>query len=247
MPSRVEKYNKTMTKSRTDKNKDLYENIYDEVKYSNVEGISVIQKDENIDINKIYELINGKKENKEIKTKKEYPVFTEEDKNYDVLDAITKAKKERTSDDKKTFNTEYNILKDLNLNEGKVPEKLEDEELKNMIEAVSKNSKNDYTIDLLDDLKTVHDSSLKNELNKLDLEDELDNLVEEKVTKAIENLPISEIDKSFYTSSLSFTEDDFEQIKENIDKNNKLTKILLFIFCVIILTAILVGVYLLVK
>ena len=47
MPSRMERYyNPPEKKSRASKNKELYRTIYDEVEYSNVEGISVIEKNE---------------------------------------------------------------------------------------------------------------------------------------------------------------------------------------------------------
>lgn len=233
MPSRMEKYyTSNEIKRRTAKNQDLYKSIYDGAEYSNVEGISVIEKDEKIDIDKIYELINGAKKEEQ---KKEYlpnqqiePKTEEEVKNYDILDILSKAKSERPESE--LSNTKYNILKGINLNDNYETPSVDNSELKNMIEAISNNSKSDYTSDLLDDLKTIHDTKFYEAMKKS------------------EDKPISpEIDKSFYTSSLSFTDDDFEQIKDNIDKNNKLTRVLIFILSVIIVTGIMVLVYLLVK
>ena len=97
-----------------------------------------------------------------------------------------------------------------------------------MIDAVTKKKEKDYTLDLLADLKTIHDGNLKDE-------------IADETNKENDNL--KDIDKSFYTSSLGFSEDDFEQIKDNIDKNNKLTKVIIFILSVIVVTAIMVGVY----
>jgi hypothetical protein len=238
MPSRMEKYYKSNEiKKRTAKNQDLYKSIYDEAEYSNVEGISVIEKNEKIDLDKIYELIKGAKNEKtEIKEEKpkeyiktyEPPIIEQEDRNYDILDVLDKAKEERT--DKEALNTQYNILKGINLNDNYKAPNLDDDELKNMIEAISNNSKTDYTSDLLDDLKTIHDSNMKEEIQDA------------------KNMPLaSNIDKSFYTSSLSFTDDDFEQIKESIKKNNYLTKILLFILCVIVVTGLMFLIYFIVK
>lgn len=231
MPSRMERYYKSNEiKRRTAKNEDLYKSIYEEAEYSNVEGISVIEKNEKIDLDKIYELIQGAK--KEEKTKeyvpKEYvePIIEEESKNYDILDVLDKAKIERT--DKEVLNTKYNILKGINLNDNYKAPNIDDDELKSMIETISNNSKNDYTMDLLDDLKTIHDSSLTKELEEVEPN-------------------ISNIDKSFYTSSMSFTDDDFEQIKDSINKNNSLTKILIFILSVIIVTGLMLLVYLIIK
>lgn len=231
MPSRMEKYYKSNEiKRRTTKNQDLYKSIYEEAEYSNVEGISVIEKNEKIDLDKIYELIKGAKKEekpKEEYTKKQYiePIIEEEEKNYDILDVLDKAKTERTD---KELNTQYDILKGISLNDNYKAPDVDDDELKNMIEAISNNSKTDCTSDLLDDLKTIHDNSLKEEIEET-------------------NSNIKNIDKSFYTSSLSFTDDDFEQIKDSIKKNNYLTKILLFILCVIIVTGLMFLIYLFVN
>lgn len=235
MPSRMEKYYKPSdVKTRTNKNQELYRTIYDEVEYSNVEGISVIEKNEKIDINKIYELINGKKEEKP----RRYPMKTEvekidieENKNYDIVDVLNKAKTERPEKSRDFSNTQYNILKNINLNEDvKIPDTI-DADLKNMIDAISNNSK-EYTSDLLDDLKTLHNNNLKDVIKEQD-DDYL-------------NKNIIDYDKSFYTSSLGFSDDDFEDlkdIKDEIKKNSIIVKILLFIFLVAILTGIMVLVY----
>lgn len=234
MPSRMEKYYKSNEiKRRTAKNQDLYKSIYEEAEYSNVEGISIIEKDEKIDLDKIYELIkNAKKEEKPkeyIPKQYEEPIIEIEDKNYDILDVLDKAKNERT--DKEILNTQYNILKGINLNNNYKAPNVDDEELKRMIEEISENSKNDYTMDLLADLRTIHDSNLREEIEQV-----------EPTSVNIDN-----IDKSFYTSSLSFTDDDFEEIKDSIKKNSNLTKVLLFILSVIIVTGIMFIIYVLIK
>ena len=118
---------------------------------------------------------------------------------------------------------------DLNLNNNYKAPEVNDEELKNMIDAISNNSKNDFTLDLFDDLKTLHDNNLKEEIEE------------------VEEPTVANIDKSFYTSSLSFTDDDFEQIKDSIKKNSILTKILFFLLGVIIVTGILLFIYFLIK
>ena len=245
MPSRMERYyNPPEKKSRTSKNKELYRTIYDEVEYSNVEGISVIEKNEKIDINKIRELINGTKEVNKQKPIKEEPVLPviedeEEEKSYDIRDVLDKAKSERQEKTSRFANTQYNILKGISLDK-EVPKSLSEEELKNMIETISNNSKNGYTTDLLDDLKSIHDPTLAKK-------------VEEKINDKMEGDDIqstkliqSNIDKSFFTSSLEFSSDDFDdfkEMKESIKKNNILTKILLFILLVIIIMGILFLIY----
>ena len=62
--------------------------------------------------------------------------------------------------------------------------------------------------------------------------------------KTDENL--SEIDKSFYTSSLGFTSDDFEQlrdIQDSIKTNNKLIKFLVFVLIIAIIAGIVFLIY----
>lgn len=242
MPSRMEKYYEM--KSRTVKNKELYRTIYDEAEYTNVEGISVIEKNEKIDIEKIKELINGTNnvnKPKEYKKEEIKPLVEEieEQKNYDIRDVLDKAKSERTDSDSRYSNIQYNVLKNIDLNsDTKVPDNINEEQLKSMIEAISNNSKNDYTSDLLDDLKSICDPNLKNQV-KEEINNEDTQLQNTKLIQ--ENL-----DKSFFTSSMDFSSEDFEdlkEIKENIKKNNLLTKILLFILLVIIITGVLFLVY----
>lgn len=230
MQSRMERYYKAGDiKRRTTKNQELYRTIYDEVEYSNVEGISVIDKNEKIDIEMIKDLLN--KSNKEIskpKMVKEEPkieVDIDEEKNYDIMDVLNKAKKERTVDNK-FFDTQYNILKNIKLSDDNIPKNIDDTDLKSMIDAISNNSKLNQTSDLLDDLKSVCDPNMRQEI--------------------LETTKELEVDKSFYTSSLGFTSNDFEELKDmkdSIKANNTLTKILLFILIFIVIAGILFFIY----
>ena len=247
MPSRMEKYYET--KSRTTKNKELYRTMYDEVEYTNVEGISVIEKNEKIDIEKIKELINGTNninKPKEYKKEEIKPLVEEieEQKNYDIRDVLKKAKSERTDRDSRYSNIRYNVLKNIDLNnETKIPDNVDEDQLKSMIEAISNNSKGELTSDLLDDLKSICDPNLKNEVKS-----EISNIEDKQQETELQNTKLIQenLDKSFFTSSMDFSSEDFEdlkEIKENIKKNNLLTKILLFILLVIVITGVLFLVY----
>ena len=245
MPSRMERYySPSEKKSRASKNKELYRTIYDEVEYSNVEGISVIEKNEKIDIDKIRELINGTNNVNKPKPIKEEPTLPiveeeEEEKSYDIRDVLDKAKSERQDKTSRFANTQYNILKGISLENKEVPNSLSEDELKNMIEAISSNSKNGYTTDLLDDLKSIHDPNLAKEVEKVEVKSDNDDV---QNTKLIQ----SNIDKSFFTSSLEFTSDDFDdfkEMKESIKKNSILTKVLLFILLVIVIVGVLFLIY----
>lgn len=226
MPSRMERYyqsSETEIKRRSSKNQDLYRKIYEEGEYTNVEGISILPKNEKIDIEKIKELIGTPRKEPKAKEVETKPVETvtlepEKEKNYDIRDVLEQAKNERPEKDKKFENTQYNILKNIHLDETVTDNDMNTDDLKSMIESITSNSKLGLTSDLLDDLKTIHEPNMVHDIE--------------------EN---QEIDRSFYTSSLGFTSDDFEDLKEMKDSlrtNNRLTKILLFILLVVIVTSV---------
>jgi len=231
MPSRMDRYykNEYNTRKRTVRNQDLYKSIYEDVEYSNVEGISIIEKNEKIDIAKIKELIDSSNQEKKSRVieKKIVPIpeineGIEENKNYDIRDILNKAKNERPEIERN--NTQYDILKSIRLNEElQAPQSLSDNDLKQMIDKITNNSKISQTSDLLDELKTIHEP--------------LKGFSEPKEEKE------PEIDQTFFTSSLSFSNEDFEEIKEDIKTNNTLTKVLIFILSVIIVTGLLFLIY----
>jgi len=225
-------YDSNNTKARTAKNESLYRTIYEETEYSNVEGISVIEKNEKINMDMIKDLINRSNDLNKEKTlvrPKTIEIIEEDDfednKSYDIRDVLSKAKDSRTNDNKKIFDTQYNILKGINIEEQmNVPKDVETEDLKEMIEAISANSKG-YTMNLLDDLRSIYDPTMHEK-------------IEEKLEETKETPIKEELDKSFYTSSMGFSDDDFEdlkQIKDDVKTNNILTKILIVILVLIIL------------
>ncbi len=134
MKSRMERYyNEEDTNKRTDKNKNLYREIYDNNDYSSVEGIIDIKQDKTINLEKIRELIN-KQENKTVKQ----PVIEEieilEEKNYDINDVLVKARTEKPDTSK------YDMTKNTEIPDGSV-------DIESIIESLNDDG-------LLDDLKT---------------------------------------------------------------------------------------------
>lgn len=234
MKSRMDKYyDSNDTKARTSKNQQLYRTIYDEVEYSNVEGISIIEKNEKIDLDMIRELINKNNNESKIKTKPvempkvEIEESFEDDKSYDIRDILSKAKDNRVVDSKRISDTQYNVLKENNL-DGEINnyQNYKEEDLKGMIEAISSNSKG-YTVNLLDDLKSIYDATMH---------EKIDNKIEEE--KQVEKMP--EIDRSFYTTTMGFKAEDFEDLKEIQEdvENSTLTKILIFVLCLVVVVGI---------
>lgn len=233
--------------SRTTRNTELYRNLYDTKEYTNVEGIATIEKKNEIDLSKIQELLKAHEDIKQerkpvikrpIRKIEEEPEELDE-KNYDIMDVLNKAKDEYNDDNKNRSlkNTQYNILKNINIKD------VEDEDsLKDLIHTITNTSvlnklgDRDLSLNLLEELKSDNNTMIgakgSNDIFKNDIE------------KTIEET--DDIDKSFYTSSLGFDEKDFEQlndIKSSLKKNNVLITILVFFFLVVVITGILFVLY----
>lgn len=117
----------------------------------------------------------------------------------------------------------------------------EKEELKELFNTITNNSKlnklgdKELSLDMFDSLK----SNGTNTDNSLSIKQIL---AEKQDYKSEEN----ELDKSFFTSSFGFKDDDFEEMKDmnaNLKKSNILMKISIFIFSVALLTGIIFAVY----
>lgn len=251
MPSRMERYYKTdLPKQRSNMNKPLYDSIYEKGSYTNIEGIATIDKPNEIDIDQIRKLIKPEQEKKERRfndnfRRTEHKISIEKDYDssaYDIRDVLNKAKTERKSEDVKhrnLRNTQYDILKSLDVDANK--EHNEKEELKELFNTITNNSKlnklgdKELSLDMFDSLK----SNGTNTDNSLSIKQIL---AEKQDYKSEEN----ELDKSFFTSSFGFKDDDFEEMKDmnaNLKKSNILMKISIFIFSVALLTGIIFAVY----
>lgn len=228
----MERYQENHLKDsrRTTNNQNLYKTIYEMSEYSNVEGVATIPTTNEIDIRKVQELLKSredyqkaKKVGKVVFPKEEESKKEEEDRNYDIRDILNKAKDERTEADNKYHNlknTQYNILKNINI----------DEALK----------KEDYLDPSEDNLKeliqTITNTSM---LNKLDNDELSRNMFadltqdqpEEQDTKETKELEqTNTMDQSFYTSSFNFSKNDFEDIqnvKKKTESNSKMIKVIL--------------------
>lgn len=241
MASRMDKYrdlDDNVVGKRQSKNENLYRSIYENNYYTNIESVTTLEKTNEIDLAQIQELLKEREKNKkreilkniDNKIKVEEQV-EEELKNYDIRDILNKAKNEKPQDEKtrNLSNTSYDILKNLNL---KGPEK--HDTLDNTAVIRNKNDE-ELSLDMLSDLKG--NTLVKNEDNINGL---LEEVKEAKEKYQPKNDSQDELDKSFYTSSLGFKEDDFEQLKDiqdSIKTNNKMIKILFTIlFTVVLLT-----------
>ncbi len=263
MVSRMEKYynNKSSkVRKRSEKNINLYDNIYTDGEYSNIEGIATIDKNNEIDITKLKNTIKNREN---YKKRREFKGFNDEEevvtettkdfvekevKNYDIRDILNKAKEKQPVEDspRSLDNTNYNILKDLKLNKQDKYKDFEDDELKELINTITNTSM----------LNQMNDEELG--LNMFNLESTDEKLESSQTVKQLleqarkyqENKTDSNLDQSFFTSSLNFSKDDFEDSENYIKerKNKKLLKrIFLFVGLLAITVGIIIGVYYLIK
>ncbi len=247
---RMEKYYKLNNdvNSRCLKNQELYHTIYDTSEYTNIEGIANIEKTNQIDLTQIHELLKQVEPKKEsqisqavTRRREETPTTTatileDENKNYDIRDVLTKAKTERPPKDPGHYqlnNTHYNIFKKIKLEEPDSPE-----ELKELIHTITNTSMlnkledRDLSLNLLSSLQASEETMIR-EKEELKNQDKTD-------------VNIDQIDKSFFTSSLNFCEEDFEDlkdIKKTLKKNNFLIKALTSLLIITILSIIIYFLY----
>ena len=236
MATRMQKYYKSERvvshdNSRSNRNKDLYGEIYSNSKYSNIEGIATIDNANEVDITKVKELlknrenyqkerqyrrVTGDYQNPErIKPTVNRTLFNDEDQNYDIRDVLKEAKEHKEPDNKERVlrNTQYNILKNLDLREElrkEDYEKDDDEELKELIQTITNTS----VLNQLDDSELAEDlfSDLHDDDTKIGEIKDVKALIEaeEKKEEIIDPNEPTSYDRSFFTSSLKLNRFDFE-------------------------------------
>lgn len=246
MPSRMERYADTKL-TRTAKNQELYDEIYENKeypenkRYSNIEGVVKTPAAEKLDIERIKEIINRREENSRlqqkryIKTVQELPTVQddeEENDTYDLNDVLNKAKDERPinkEDYHSLKNVEFNILRNLKIR--KDIQEAPDDELKELIDTITGKSKlnklgdKELSLDLLDDLKSNNNTIIGSS-------DSIRKILKEEKKPTEED---EEMDKSFYTKSMNLTED-LEGLKPKKENKTiiKIFVIISIIVCIIV-------------
>lgn len=254
MSSRMDKYydNQEFVGSRTNKNARLYQ----EINEGDLENINLSSNahvigdnDKNIDIEKIKELLERKySEEPQTRNSLQMPIetltedFVEEiTKEYNINAILEKARNEKKINYdqerlKKIHDTQYDILRNLNIDkdiEDDAEKEKKEENLMQLINTITANelTENVDPLDLLSDLK----GSGKTEV----YEGMPEKLEKEESSK-------SDVDNSFYTNSMSFTQsdfDDFNDLKEDMISN----KIIIRILLIVVAIAIIVGLAVLAK
>lgn len=244
MGYRTEKYNSNF--SRSEKNKELYNDLYKDTNYSNM---VVIDDSNEIDINKIKQIIDKEKRptretnnNDFYSSLKDYYQISDKEepkKTYDINEVLRDAKNKRdiieeANEKRKIENYKFKSNLDLE-NELAKTRKVyndlvkEETELLNIMNTLTnidvKSNQNlsnttSIALDLLDDFKE--------EPNKIKKED----------TKSIEIRQVDDDSTEYSTDTFMFNTKDFDSlknIKEQIKKSNGFIKVLIFIFTVIII------------
>ena len=251
MASRMDRYRNQeleTTGMRPKRNEHLYARVEAPLEYSSVEGVARIDNTNSVDINKIKELLLREEEPKKkhhskmekqetLEDTSELVTFNQlEDKNYDIRDILNKAKDEKEEDDDDKYrnlqNTGYDILKNIQVQ--KKPTEISDQELNHvgdttlslsMLDNLQDNEEEEITETMSS--KTIRD--LLNEETSKEEDDDDDDFEEQRT-----------LDNSFFTSSLNFSEEDFNELSDELDepkkKENLIVKVLIFIIMVVLTT-----------
>ena len=267
MASRMERYYNSTNSGmeRSKKNKDLYKRVHNESR-SEIDSLKSVSRANEIDLSKLKSIVSDReaynKERKlrqtidksvlniDIPSKKDDKDFydimdvepskfeeeksVEEPKNYDLSDVLNKALDDYSESDSKNRNLknlEYTDLNSLNLH--KKEYKNSELELKDMIKSIHNTSDLNKLGDdalLLDSLKSdtmVGDSSIKKVIEQDEKEEKLDD------TK--------ELDKSFFTNTYDFDDEDFDELLAR--KHSKKKKIIIAIIICLLVAGIISTLY----
>ena len=124
----------------------------------------------------------------------------------------------------------------------------DEDELRELIDTITGNTAinqlndKELSLDLLDDLKSNNDDTVIKDNSAI--KNILEEAKKEEMRKKEDTT--SELDKSFFTSSLNFGEDDFEKIASltsNLKKNNVLLKLLVLVVLIAVTAGIIFLVY----
>lgn len=256
MATRMEKYSNNSSGSRSNRNRDLYSDIYTYSQYSNIEGVADIEKTNQVDIAKVRELLENREkyqnqrkyrrpnDYKEEKTEpakvsRRFPEL--EEKNYDIRDVLKEARENKEPDDKERVlrNTQYNILKNIDLKKDVRKEDYyneSEEELKELIETIHNTSilnKQFTSTDLLSDLKDEDDVKVSEVDSVKDMMEEPLVKTRKVSTNPSNNNDITNYDRSFFTSSLKLNKSDFV----GHEKSGILNKIIITLLIIIMIAS----------
>ena len=263
MSSRMNKYYEEPENlvTRTTRNQELYKDISkSELENYSIKSNATVLGDSKpeIDIEKIKKILDTKynetpkRKSINIEEVEEEVVEREDTKEYDINAVIEKAREEKTVDYqeerlKKIRDTQYDILKNIDVNKEKEEVSTPEDNLAELINTIALNEKQlknasnkiEDDFDLLD-LKGDDDTEVLGAMKEdIEREEEIDhNAIIDETSDVSETA--EELEKSFYTTSNEILSDDF------IDVNDKMSLPIKILIGLIIL-AFIFGIYVLVK
>lgn len=243
--SRMDRYynNETRTSKRSLRNQELYKNIYDDSdSYSNIEGIATIEKSNEVDITKVKNMLKNREDymrQKELRSfipneieEPKYETFErDEDRVYDIRDILNKAKSNKEQE--KYHNLDEKNLEMLRKLKEQPKEAKYKEEVGDMLNSIHTTSQlnkltdQDLGLDMFEDLKSNSNTIIGDKSSIKAILDEAKSLEEKK-----KDHTNTSIDKSFFTSSIKFDDEDFDGFEKPKKKTNILVKLLLFVILI---------------
>lgn len=250
MPSRMERYYQSEVdiSKRTKKNERLYNNIHNSLDYDDVKQISNVNE---ISPEKLNEILNNDKkvQRSEIKTVTNDKVLksrtfenVEDNRNYDIREVLQKAKTDKTEngfDYHKIKEEQINLLK--KIESYKASKQEQDESLNELLNTIASTkllqelNDRDLSLDLLGDLKSNNANTIVGGI------DSINKVINDIPKVKAEINEKNEIDNSFYTSSMKFDAEDFDELKEiktKLNKNNSLMKLIIIVLSIIVIVVI---------
>ena len=238
----MERYYKRETQgnSRTKRNTRLYNSIYSYGKYSNIEGIASIDNTNEIDITKVKQMLDNREKyqaerryrkliNEEEKIQELPKIqrkYDDDDRTYDIMDVLSKAREKKTPDDKERVlsKTSYDVLKNLDLKRNTNRRDYYDED--ELVQTISSAN----ALNKLDDVDLAasmfSDLQGQNENTQVGKIDNIQDLIKEN-----RNYDKKEqtMDNSFFTSDLKLKKKDFTAYDEDDKKGSVLKTIFMTI------------------
>lgn len=255
MKTRMEKYydsHEETVGSRSKRNEELYKEINkSEIEKFEINSNATVlaSNGRNIDVEKIKKILDTKyKEAPKRRSivldeiEEEETIALEKTREYDINAILERAREQKEVDYekerlKKIRDTQFDILKNLNLKEEKEEvEETSENNLMTLIDAINEKEKKKQKdldpLDILTDLKgsenTIVLDGLKEEIEEKVIEDKKEIVEKDK------------IDDSFYTTSVNFTQsdfDDFNDLKAEVNSHKTLIKVVI----ILVVIACLVG------
>ena len=265
MATRMQKYYEDVEQvhSRTERNKELYKEIAkSEINKFELSSNATVLSDakNNIDIEKIKKILDTKynevPKRRSIRLDKEEDKKTtniEDTKEYDINAILEKAKEEKETNYeqdrlKKLRDTQFNILNQLNLEDGKKEdeEKPSQDDLMELINTITAKELENQKKGDLDPLDILTDLKGEGEVTSPIERDVVGDNIDDSYKKNddVESKISVDIDKSFFTTTSSFTEsdfDDFNDLKAEVNSHKTIITIVVVVLMIIIVGAVVIG------